>query len=289
MVSSVYFTLLGANGDYIDFMNDSDYSLTSGLMGVGIPPTEVRIDDSASDGGVWRFTKRGVRDIDMPVIVHGSGEADLETKLRRLSNILNDRRGAVTLRANYPSGEAWEIQAHYVGGAETQFDDDTNVTFCRWVVQLRCPNPYWTRTSAEQYNVGSAGAGRGLIPNLAELQVSSSQALGVLSVENSGDVESFPVWQFRGPSSTVTITDVNTGKAFLYDALIETGDTVIIDTLKGTVIDKLTGANLYANLGPSPKLFPIASGISSVNIVATDADSNTLISLAYQPRKEVVH
>lgn len=289
MVSSVYFTLIGADGDSIDFMNDGDYSLTEGLMGVGVPPTQVRIDDSASDGGVWRFTKRGVRDIDLPVMIHGSSEADVEEKLRRLSNILHDQRGPSTLRANYPTGESWEIQGHYVGGAETQFGDDARTTFCKWVIQLRCPIPYWTRSTAEQYNVGTGNTDRNFLPNLAELQVSSSQALGLLQVENSGDVAAYPTWQFKGPSSTVTITDVNTGKSFVYDAVIPTGSTVIVDTLKGTVTNKATGANLYANLGPSPKLFTIAAGTSGIDIVATDADANTLISLAYQPRKEVVH
>lgn len=289
MVNGVYFTLLGANGDSIDFVNDGDFTLTDGLMGIGVPPVNVRIDDSAGDGGVWRFTKRAVRDIDLPLLISGISEADVEAKLRRVANILHDHKGATTIIANYPTGESWEIKGHYTGGAETQFGDDTKVTFCRWVVTLRCPTPYWTRTNSEQYNVGTGSTGRGLIPNLAELQVSSSQALGVIEVENSGDVEAYPVWQLRGPSSTVTITDINTGKQFIYDGVINTDETVIIDTNTGTVTDKDTGANLYANLAASPKLFPIAAGISSVSIVATDADADTLISLAYQPRKEVVH
>ena len=289
MVNGLYFTLKGADGDHIDFMPDSDFSLTDGLMGIGIPPTQVRIDDSASDGGVWRFTKRLVRDIDLPFVITGLDEVDVEGKLRRLSNLLHDTKGPTTLIANYPTGETWEIQGHYVGGAETQFGDDTKTTYCKWVVQLRCPIPYWTRSTAEQYNVGTGNTDRNFLPNLAELQVSSSQALGLLAVENSGDVPAYPTWQFKGPSSTVTITDVTTGKSFVYDALIETGETVIVDTLKGTVVDKATGANLYANLGASPKLFTVAAGTSTIDIVATDADANTLISLAYQPRKEVVH
>ena len=288
MVNGLYFTLKGADGDKIDFMPDSEFSLTDGLMGVGIPPTQVRIDDSASDGGVWRFTKRLVRDIDLPFVITGSSEIDVETKLRRLSNLLHDRKGATTLIANYPTGETWEIQGHYVGGAETQFGDDTKTTYCKWVVQLRCPVPYWVRTNSEQYNVGTAGAGRGLIPRLAELQLSSSQALGVLNIENSGDVEAYPVWTLRGPATQVTITNSSTGASFVYNAAIALGTTITIDTFKGTVVNQ-AGTNLYANLGTSPKLFPIDAGTSSISIVATGADTNTLISLAYQPRKEVVH
>lgn len=283
----IVFSLIGSNGDSILLDGSDDYHLLSGLAGVGIPPTNVRIDPSASDGGVWRFTKKDVRVIDLPIFITGESNLVVENKLRRLSKILQDRLGATTLRGAYASGEAWEIQGHYSGGAETQFGSDAGSVWARWVITLRCPDPFWTRQSSESYSLGSGGAGRSLIPNLAELRVSSSQAIGELDVENSGDVGSYPVWQIKGPIDTATITS-DLGETFSYDAPILLGSTVTIDTKAGTVTDA-SGANMYVNLAPSPRLFQIPAGSSQLSVTATGADANTLISMYYQPRKEVLH
>lgn len=280
-------SLIGANGDEISLEDNGDFILTTGALGFGIPPTSVRIDESAADGGVWRNTKRGIRDIDMPVTILGSSRADVEDKLRRLARLTHDGEGAVTIRANYASGEEWDIQAHYVGGAESQYGSTGGEHWIQWVLSFQAPDPYWTRTVSESYYLGAGATGRSLIPNLAEMRVSSSQAIGVLNIENSGDVPSYPRWQIQGPIDTITVTS-GTGQVWSYEAPVLLGSTIHVDTYKGTVLDEL-GVNKYVNLGTAPKLFQIPAGVSSLTVSATGATGDTLISMFYQPRKEVVH
>lgn len=280
-------SLIGANGDEINLGETSDYVARTGLLGLGIPPTNVRIDESAADGGVWRNTRRGIRNVDIPLTILGTSREDVESKLRRLARLVQDTKGPVTIRANYANGEDWDLEAHYVGGAESQYGSDGNELWVNWVLSFQAPTPYWVRTSSESYSLGSGATGRGLIPNLAELRVSSAQAIGTLIIENSGDVNAYPRWQFKGPMDTVTVTS-DTGLSFSYNATIALGTTITIDTVAGTVVDQ-SGVNKYANLGASPKLFPIAAGTSSLTVTATGATSDTLISMFYQPRKEVVH
>lgn len=283
----VTFSLIGANNDEIVFTNDSDFVLTTGLTGIGIPQTVVRIDESASDGGAWRFTKRGIRELDIPVTVFGESREQLETNLRRLSNLLHDRSGATTLRASYDTGEVWELyDGHYVAGAETVRGDEAGMLWCRWVLSMQFANPYWTRQDAEQIVLTSGAVGRSLIPDLAEMRISSAQAIGLLTIENTGDVHAHPVWKLTGPMDSVTVT-AQSGESFSYDAPIATGQTITIDAAAGTVKDGTT--NMYQNLGASPKLFTFPAGQSTVNIVAPNTDANTRITVFYQPRKEVVH
>lgn len=280
-------SLIGSNGDAISLEGTEDYYLESGVLGFGVPATNVRIDQSAADGGVWRNTRRGVREVDMPIVVFGATRDETELKLRRLANLLHDHSGATTIRASYSDGTAWQLQGHYVAGAETTFGEDAGEHWARWVVSLQCPNPFWVRTSSEQYNLGTGATGRSLIPNLSELRISSSQAIGVMQVENPGDVAAYPVWQFQGPTTNITITS-EAGQVFSYTAAIATGAKVFVDTVAGTVRDA-AGNNLYSNLGASPKLFSIPAGSTQVNVTATGADANTLLSLYFQPRREVIH
>lgn len=288
---SVSVSLEGGNGDVIELVDEGPFILTTGLLGFGIPPVEVRIDPSAADGGVHRFTRRGVRDLDLPIVVIDNDRAAVEVHLRRLANLLNDRSGPTVIRASYSTGEVWELRGHYVGGADAVRGEEENLFFARWVTQLQCPNPYWVRQTSESISIGTGGAGRGLIGTgrtLSKLQVSSSQAIGDVILENNGDVDAYPVWQFKGPVDYVTLTNADGSKSFTYDAPILTGETITIDTFTGLVTDQ-TGANQYANLAASPKFFTIPPGESDVTIEAVGTDANSLISLFFQPRKEVVH
>jgi len=45
----VIFSLEGSNGDVIEF-DDSNYILNPEFLGFGIPPAQVRIENSAGDG-----------------------------------------------------------------------------------------------------------------------------------------------------------------------------------------------------------------------------------------------
>lgn len=285
---AVTLSLVGSNGDEIVFTEAGDFVLTVGLSGMGIPSTSVRIDESASDGGVWRFSKRGIREMDLPVVIFGEDRAGVETNLRRLSNLLHDRTGGTILRASYSTGEVWELtQGHYVAGAETTKGEDANVAWSRWVLTMQFANPFWIRQQAESFAVGVPGTGRSLIPNLAELRVTGSQAIGEIDIENLGDVDAYPVWTFQGPTDSVSVTSQD-GLSFEYAATIATGSTIIVNTAAGTVVDE-DGVNQYSNLSVSPKLFTLPAGNSAVTVEAVGADGDTLISLYYQPRKEVVH
>lgn len=285
---AVTLSLVGSNSDEIVFTEAGDFVLTVGLSGMGIPSTSVRIDESASDGGVWRFSKRGIREMDLPVVIFGEDRASVETNLRRLSNLLNDRTGGTILRASYSTGEVWELtQGHYVAGAETTKGEDANVAWSRWVLTMQFANPFWIRQQAESFAVGVPGTGRSLIPDLAELRVTGSQAIGEIDIENLGDVDAYPVWTFQGPADSVSVTSQD-GLSFEYSGTIATGSTIIVNTVAGTVVDE-DGVNQYSNLSVSPKLFTLPAGNSSVTVEAVGADADTLISLYYQPRKEVVH
>lgn len=286
--------LVGGNGDTISFDGSEGYTLTSGLRGLGIAPTSVKIQNSAGDGGTWRSTRRTVRDFDFPVAVSGVDRADVETKLRRLASALSDRNSAPHLRAVYSDGNGpYEIQVHYTGGAETVFGEDGNSTFARWAMTLQAPDPYWTSVDSESLFLGSDPDPRGLLPKLAALQVKSSQVIGEFTVENAGDVDAFPVWTFRGPMDSVTVTAPD-GRSFSYEAEIVEGETITIDTKTGTVVDE-EGVNKYANLGASPKLFPIPAGISAVDVQAEGTSPGvggvgaSLITCSYKPRREVIH
>lgn len=283
---NVTISLVGSNGDTIALTDTGDFVLASGVTGFGIPSTSVRIDDSAGDGGTWRNTKRGVRDLDLPIVILGTDRGDVETKLRRLAKLLQNANGATTIRADYSDGTSLSLKAFYVGGAETQFGSDAGLTYCKWVIQMQAPQPYWETSTSQSFSISTGNTGRGLLPKLSKLRVSSSQTLGVVTVNNTGDVDTYPKWVIRGPVTNVVVS--NGSQSFSFPAPILGGVSYTVDTATGEVTDD-GGANIYALLGSAPKLFSLPPGITTVSVTGTDATADTRITCLYSPRYEVIH
>lgn len=284
-MSTVNYSLVGSNGDEIEF-DYSNYVLNPGFLGFGIPPAQVRIEASAGDGGVYRHSKKGVRDIDMAVTIIGTDRADVQTKLRRLSRLLQDTSGPTQVVANYSDGSSLVLEAHYVGGAESQWGSNAGLIWNRWALSFQCPSPYWESGIAEEFTVTTGNTGRGLLPQLSKLKVTSSQVFGVITVDNEGDVPAYPTWYFRGPLSDLTVT--NGTQSFSFDVAILEGETITVNTETGSVTDD-GGVNRYSDLAAAPKLFRIPPGESSISINGVAGNANAQARLEYSPLYEVVH
>jgi len=279
------YSITGANGDTITFDNDN-FVLEPGISGFGIPPTSVRIDDSVRDGGLWRYTRRLPRNIDLPIIVLGTDSADVETKLRRLARLTQDTLGPTTLTAIKGSGNL-TLEMHYVGGAELTYGGDAGgPIWARAMYSFQAPQPYWQSSTVESFTITTGETGRGLLPELTKLKVSSSDALGIIAVNNTADVPMFPTFQVVGPVDDLQVS-LN-GEGWSFNTLIDEGDIVTVDHENATVTG-IGGVNRYNILNSSPKLFALPPGNSSILVSGISANLNTAITCNYQLRYEVVH
>jgi hypothetical protein len=282
---NVNYALIGANGDEIVF-DYQNYVLNPDFMGFNVPPALVRIENSAGDGGVFRHAKRGVRVLDLPISVLGTDRADVETKLRRLGKLTQNVFGPLTLEARYTDGQRLQLETYYTGGAEGQWGSSGGNVWARWTLSLQAPQPYWQSSVIEQFTVTRGSTGRGLLPQFSKLRISSSQAIGTVLVNNTGDVPMFPRYQIAGPITNLVIS--SNGASFGFTDPILAGEVININTETGEVTDE-TGANAYALLNPAPKLFRIPVGESAILISGTDVTDDTRIDVLYAKRFEVVH
>lgn len=279
------YTLTGANGDSITFDN-STYVLNPNLVGFGIPPTSVRIDESARYGGIHRYSRRGVRNVDMPVTVLGTSATDVETKLRRLAKLTQDTSGPTTLTALRDDGDL-TLELHYVGGAELEYGGDMGgYSWAKLMLSFQAPNPYWQSADTESFTVTSGNTGRGLLPQLTKLRVSSSQAIGLINVTNTSDVPVYPRFQITGPVNDLEVS-LN-GEGWSFTENVVTGDIFVVDHEAATVTG-LAGTNRYDILDTAPKFFAFPPGTSSVLVTGTSATADTVIECEYNLAFEVVH
>jgi hypothetical protein len=160
------------------------------------------------------------------------------------------------------------------------------MTWNRWVLSFQAPIPYWEKATEVSFIIGEEPTGRGLLPKLTKLRVSSGQVLGEIEVNNIGDVQSFAKWRILGPITNLFIS--NGTQSFSIPSEITADEIVVIETGTGKVYNE-AGDNLYNLLGPAPKLFPIPPGESEIIVTGDDTSEETRVGFFYKPRFEVVH
>jgi hypothetical protein len=281
---NINFTL--SNETDVIGLDGPDFYLETEVTGFGIPQPLLRIDPSAGDGGQFRYLKREVRELDLPLAIVSNNGDNLEPKLRRLARIMADK---FTLTATYADGQVWFIDLYLAGGANTTFGDSANKKFAKWVVNAKAPQPFWQSLIPTNFFVTADEEVRGLLgptTSLSQLRIKSAQALGSVVVNNEGDVRTPVFWRIDGPATAISIS--SNGAQFIFDEILETGDTLFIDSELGTVIDQNL-VNRYAGLAAAPKFFYLTPGSNLVEILATGADITTKISGFFSPRREVLH
>jgi hypothetical protein len=118
------------------------FILEKGLSGFGRPPVRLRMDVSASDGGVFRFSRRNMRDIDMPITVTGASREDVEFNLRRLQRVLDNSSGVGTVvTVTSPEGDSWSVTGFYVQGANTVWGEGGDSDACALGCDVALPGP----------------------------------------------------------------------------------------------------------------------------------------------------
>lgn len=265
-----------------------DYFKRIGRSGFGVAPTKLITREGASEGLRWRRTRRGGRVIVFPVTILADDRQAVEDKLRALVRLIQDDETTPRLVGLYPDGHKVYTEFHYSSGGDHTYGTDTDGrSRVDWTLNLVCESPYWTSDVAISYSIGPANAGRGLLPKLSRLQVSSSQTIGTVQLENPGDVESYPVWTIRGPGDAGFLAQRNDGQSFTFIEALGASDVITVDTLKKTVTDQ-NGDDRYDILGPAPKLFSIPKGKSNFTVVLTGTSPATLISMYFNPRQELV-
>lgn len=283
-------TLLGGNGDVIPFDPALGYIQASGTRGFGISPTVLTLLEGAGDGAIFRYSRRGPRDIDLPIVLCGVDRADVESMQSRIASALiyNPSSGPAQLQWMRGDGSMFTIGVHYVAGAETQDGGDTGgAVFSKWLLTLRCPDPYWTAQDELAFTLTTGGVVRGLLPRLAKLQVSSAQVLGTVVVNNPGTVTTPIKWQIQGPGTQFAATAPN-GQGFTLNATLLAGDVRFVDTASGGVTDA-AGTNHYSELATAPKLFSLPPGRSSLSVLMTGATSASRVIGRYKPKRELVY
>ena len=279
--------LLASDSDTLDLNEIDDkglgYQAKSGVTGFGLPPVSVQWLEGAGDGAVFRRRRVLTRDIDIPLEILARDRAHLQELTSRLALAL---AGRCTLTLLDDDGTRWTTDVYRTGGGEYSYGADTIGTReFQTVITFRSPDPYWTSSEAQNRYIGGT-TGASFLSSLAEIPVSSSQAIGEIQLNNSGDADAYPIWDITGPGSNFLAISPD-GERLAWTGTLAVGDRLTIDTRKGTVVDQ-NGNNRYDELDEAPRFWTVKPGLSTATAQLEDINTSSKIACSWRPRKWMV-
>ncbi|WJN63195.1 Dit-like tail protein [Streptomyces phage phiScoe45] len=257
---------------------------TTGVTGLGLPPVSVQWLEGAGDGAMYRRTRVLARDIDIPLDIVGDDRDDLKGLLSRLAQILS---APCTLRMVEDDGASWSTDVVRVGGGEYVYGENTTGNRdVQTVITLRAGDPYWTSSVASTQQIGGSSAAGVFVSGFMSMPVASSQAIGDIMLENTGDVAAYPVWTVYGPGDNFKAISPS-GETLWWKGTLTASQRLIVDSRAGTV-KREDGSNQYSLLAPAPRFWAVEPGISTCTASLLNTTSASKITVAWKPRKWMV-
>ncbi|WJN62798.1 Dit-like tail protein [Streptomyces phage phiScoe2] len=257
---------------------------TTGVTGLGLPPVSVQWLEGAGDGAMYRRTRVLARDIDIPLDIVAPNRDALKKTLSRLAQLL---AGPCTLRLVEDDGSSWATDVVRVGGGEYTYGENTiGNKDVQTVITFRAGDPYWTSSVSTTQQIGGTSTASPFMASFMTMPVASSQAIGDIALENTGDVPAYPVWTVYGPGDNFKAISP-TGETLWWKGTLAAGQSLIVDTQKGTV-KREDGSNQYGLLAPAPRFWAVEPGISTCTASLLNTTSASKITVAWKPRKWMV-
>lgn len=276
---------IDANGNEYPLNIDNNFKVLSGITGRFMPTVSFVEDEIPFQAGSrLRDIKFKTRDIDIPLLIKADNEISLRQKVRDCLRMFNPTNGDGRIRVTAADGSQRELFCRYSEGLEGK--EDRNFKGLIWmniILVFHAFDPYWydSSTIVQTFNTGQPATFFPLFP----LRLSSSTVFADISVDNTGDVETWPEWIITGPGTNIILRNLTTGELTNLQTTLGVGETLTIDTSPGKKsIKKSDGTNLFSTLTDDSSLWELQSGINNIRIEMSNATNQSSVQLSYTNR-----
>ncbi|MFF9644726.1 phage tail family protein [Kitasatospora aureofaciens] len=260
------------------------FQALTGMTGAGLPPVSVQWLEGAGDGSVYRGRRVLSRDIDLPLDVVGRDRAHLAALLSRLARVLAE---PCTLALVDEDGSRWTTEVIRTGGGDVTYGQGTTgERDLQMVLTLRAADPYFTSAEASFQVIGGDTTTKSFLSSMVSLPVAASQAIGSITLENTGDAVAYPVWEIHGPGHAFQAVSPDK-ETLAWNGTIAAGEILTVDARTGSVVDQ-AGINRYADLAPAPRFWSIKPGLSTATAQLLGVTVDSKIICSWRPRKWMV-
>lgn len=259
------------------------------VSGRFMPRVEFEADGvPGQPGAYFRDVTHGIREFMLAIHIPGSNDIDLRAQMRNMVARMDPTRGAGKIRVTSPAGDQREIVCRYSGGLEMaeKLGEASGERWQRAVVSFLAHDPYWYDVSPTSQTFAVDPLVPSFFP-IFPLKLTASELAVDAAVDNTGDVETWPVWTVTGPGSVIVLRNLTTSKTISFSTgALTASETLVIDTRPGYKTVKLgDGTNMYPALDTTSALWPLVRGTNTIRLEMSGVDNDvSSLNLSYWRR-----
>lgn len=271
-------TMLNGEGHYLAMI---------GRQGAFAPPVALVTQDVPMQPGAReKYVQIGQNDLRVPVLVTATTESELAAARRALAAAMNPARGLGAIRNTAPDGSVRDLFCRLVDGLRG--DESEASRGPGWLLAgltFQAADPFWYDDQDTVQSFSAAAPLTFFAAPFLPLKLSSGLISTGFSVQNTGDVECWPIWTITGPGTNPTLTNSTTGETLALTITLTAGQILTIDTRPGkkTVVRE-NGSNQWGVVGSTSTLWALARGTNAIALSMTGTTSASQLQLAYKQR-----
>jgi hypothetical protein len=265
----------------------SGYDVLVGLRNRWMPPaTPVEDEIPFIPGSVLRGVNVRPLDFPLPVLVSGDTRAQLRQRLRELMYWFSPGRGDGIFEATAPDGE---VRLLHCRARDIDLVEDwpqASELTQQLVIGLHASDPYWYAEDAEESTfIENFGLPSPPFPVTFPWLFPSNILFAATTVDNPGQVESWPTWRIVGPGENPSLRNVTTGEVMTFTWTLGMGESIVVELERASVnITDGLGTKLFSRLTNPSTAWAIQPGLNNVQVAMDEATSDSYVTLAYTPR-----
>ncbi|MEJ5222854.1 MAG: hypothetical protein WHV44_00240 [Anaerolineales bacterium] len=218
------------------------------------------------------------RDVFLPLLVRAD---DLQAALRLCARYFNPRLGDGILRVEDEQGHVRVLRCRYAGGLEGN-GRDGGYGWQKIGIRLRALSPYWEAENPKNYVFAMQPPVLFFQSPFFPLRISRGSIDGLVTVQNDGDVEAYPIITATGPLTSLEVQNLTSGKTLNFPVLSMTaGDVLVVDARPDALRVTLDGANAWGLLTATSSLWSVGTGANQLKIITTGTDSNSSVTMSF--------
>lgn len=289
------FTWIDPTNNQIPLNGESYYTTVVGPAGLYAPPTNIITQDvPLQPGARFKYVDTQIRPVRLPVLVNADTEANLDVARRALLAAMSPLNGGGVLRHMSYDGLTRDLTCYVASGREG--DDSGSNRGPGWILldlRLSGLDPYWYDTSYTSLAFSNGASSSFFAAPFLPIKLASSGILTSFTINNGGDVETWPIWTIVGPASAITMTNNTTGKVLALTnnggVSLALGHSVVIDTRPGSKSVIVDGATSnFDKVGATSSLWPLAKGANNITIAVSGTTAASQVQVQYKQRYEGV-
>ncbi len=236
-----------------------------------------RADGEIDPGQAWL----GARVVELTGTVVAGSHAQLAAGMEQFSSVLAG--GSLTTLTVVEDGSARQALVRRADSVETSW---TSPISAAWSLTMLAPDPLKYDTIQTQVSTGLPAASTGLtVPAVVPWVVSAGGTSGTVTFSSAGTAPTKPTFTIVGPVTDPRIEHATTGRVLAFTGLtLGVGDTLVIDTVKGTVLLNGTVSRRgYLAAGSSTVAsFSFASGFHQVAYRALSSPGGSSLTATFR-------